>query len=249
MNVALFHQAHLLPWPGYVARCLDCNMVVFLSDVNFNKGYYHNRTKFIDVTGQLQWLTIPVWKKTASWKLKDVAIVNPPLFKKWFRKFKLSYEKEKNFNEVWNFIEETFQNCYPSLNSFNQEIIKQLVVRFCEMGNIPVPVFFDSSLFEYEFVDKTERLLVISKKLKIGKILMGKDSLQVHDLKKLDDSGIVCLRHIHCSQDVKNPSTISIPISGLTILHYIIKDGWNLTAKKLIDNWYTIKEGGENDRI
>lgn len=244
MSTALFHQAHFLPWPGYLARCVQSDIVVFLNDVKFKKGYYHNRTKiYVNHFSETAWLTIPLNSQTTNKELESVEISVFPLFKKWFRQFRLSYQKSPNFEEIWIFLENSFNAKYPYIDRFNQELIKWTVTQICENLKLPVPIFQESSSFNTVGLDKTERLLLISKKLEIKKILMGKDSYNVHDINLLSENNIECLRHVHCSDTMLSEckSNLPSPISGLTFLHNVLIYGWEYASNQLIQEWEIIQ--------
>lgn len=235
--IALFHQAHFLPWPGYIARCVDSDIVVFLDEVKFKKGYYHNRTKIMRKDGIL-WLTIPINHKTINHKMYEVKIAEIPLFKKWFRQLKITYGKSKEFDEIWEQLQLAFNAHYPFLDNFNQSMIKWLLSKVCFKLERKVPKFYKSSLFISQPVDKTERLLIISNALNIHSILMGADSYNIHDIDKLTVNNIICKRHVHCTDKLSTLKKNSTkPISGLTFLHYVLIHGWEESIHQFRTDW------------
>ena len=61
-----------------IAGCTNNNKIksvelfVILDDVEFRKGYFHNRNKIIDNLGKEQWITIPLIKINAkNYKLEN----------------------------------------------------------------------------------------------------------------------------------------------------------------------------------
>lgn len=53
------HQPNYLPYPGLFARIAQSDVFVFLDDVQYSKGDWHNRNRLRTATGWT-WLTIPV---------------------------------------------------------------------------------------------------------------------------------------------------------------------------------------------
>jgi len=243
LKTALFHQAHFLPWPGYIARCLDTNMVIFLNDVKFNKGYYHNRCKIINCHGVPTWLTIPINRRTMNGSLKLVRIADKPLFKKWFRAFRLAYQDKEDFNEIWECLQFYFFKCYPELDRFNQQMLIWVICKICKILGQKKPQFKESSTYTSSTTEKTQRLLYLCKIFKIREILMGADSYRVHDVDKLTKFGIKSVRHVHCS-DILNreKGNVSLPISGVTFLHYALTDGWEKASRQLTNDWVAVRQ-------
>lgn len=238
MKTAFFHQTHFLPWPGYIARCLDSDLVIFLNDVKFNKGYYHNRCKIINRHGTDTWLTMPVNNKTINGCLASVQIAERPLLKKWFRRFRLAYQSSQEFKEIWEYLELSFLEHYPSLDKFNRQMIRWIIAKVCENLGRNVPQYQESDRYTVASTDKTQRLLTISNMFDIDRILMGSDSFCVHDIKQLASSNITSVRHVHCSDPLSgNYSDTVAPLSGVTLLHYVLTEGWESSSLQLINDW------------
>ena len=62
-------QPCYLPWMGLYNKLINCDVMVFLDDVQFEKGSYTNRTKIKTRKGE-KWLTIPL--KTKGYKDKTI---------------------------------------------------------------------------------------------------------------------------------------------------------------------------------
>jgi hypothetical protein len=229
--IGTFHQPHFLPWPGYMARLMACDIVILLDDVKYNKDYYHNRTIFVTDYDKNEWLTVPINCQTRNLIINSVQISHPPLFKKWFRKFRLSYENSDNFDEFWSFFESSFNNNYPSLANLNIDLINWIMDKISTTININKPTILRSSSFEIENIERTQRILKISKALGINKILMGEDSLIVHDIDKLDINKIECVLHGFIGiKELK-------PTNGLSFIHYPLSIDWNVASYDLKKNW------------
>ena len=55
-------QPTFLPWLGYFQLINSVDKFVFLDDVQYSKGSWHNRNQIL-LSGKKQWITIPIKKK------------------------------------------------------------------------------------------------------------------------------------------------------------------------------------------
>ena len=56
------HQPEHLPWPGFFNKIKTVDKFIILDDVEYSKGYYHNRNKILNDRNHDEWVTIPLIK-------------------------------------------------------------------------------------------------------------------------------------------------------------------------------------------
>ena len=61
LTVIGISQSNYIPWKGYFDFIHDCDIFVFLDDVQYTKGDWRNRN-LIKTNDGIKWLTIPVGK-------------------------------------------------------------------------------------------------------------------------------------------------------------------------------------------
>ena len=84
MNVAIQQPEHI-PWIGFFNKMAQCDLFVYLDNVQFKKRYYENRNK-ISGKAEILWLTVPVPSKGLyTQKLCDVQIDNSQAWKKKYK--------------------------------------------------------------------------------------------------------------------------------------------------------------------
>ena len=54
------HQPEHMPWLGFFHKMALADTYVLLDTVQFEKNNWQNRNKFIDRSGNVYWLTVPV---------------------------------------------------------------------------------------------------------------------------------------------------------------------------------------------
>ena len=65
------HQPEHLPWPGFFNKIKSVDQFVILDDVEFRKGYYHNRNKILNNVNEEEWVTIPIIKSSNKDKINQ----------------------------------------------------------------------------------------------------------------------------------------------------------------------------------
>ena len=61
-RVMAAHQPNFMPWVGYWLKFYSVTDFVHLTDAQFSKGQYQNRTQY-EVGDDQRWLTVPVKTK------------------------------------------------------------------------------------------------------------------------------------------------------------------------------------------
>lgn len=179
MKVAI-HQPQYLPWPGYFNKILQCDIFVFLDDVQYKKNEWQNRNKIKTATGE-QWLTVPVHYKFGQ-KINEVKIDNKIFwFKDHLKSIKINYSKSIFFHEFFPYVENFLNKEYEKLVDVNIESVKMILFYL----GIKKKIVLSSDL-QVEG-EKTQRLVNICKKLKADVYVSGigaKDYLEIEEFKK-----------------------------------------------------------------
>jgi hypothetical protein len=90
MRVAIM-QPYFLPYIGYFQLMSAVDKFVLLDDVSFINGGWINRNR-IAINDELHWLTLPLAKASQNRLIREIEIVNDPLWKrKTIRAVELSY--------------------------------------------------------------------------------------------------------------------------------------------------------------
>tara|TARA_R100000657_G_C4669946_1_gene114240 strand:+ start:937 stop:1563 length:627 start_codon:yes stop_codon:yes gene_type:complete len=87
------HQPEHFPYEGFFQKISSADLFVVLDNVKFRKNYFQNRNKFLNSQGNDEWFTVPVEKKAASKKIKDVLVSNHGNWRK-----KLNNKIKQNLN-------------------------------------------------------------------------------------------------------------------------------------------------------
>ena len=73
MKVAI-HQPEHFPYEGFFQKLKLVDIFVILDDVKFCKNNFQNRNKIKLLSGEEQWITVPVEKKATRKVIKDVVV-------------------------------------------------------------------------------------------------------------------------------------------------------------------------------
>jgi len=163
MKIAI-HQPEHFPYLGFFEKMKSVDLFVILDDVQFVKGNWHNRNRFINKNGEWEYFGVQVEKDAYKKRICDVKIVDGNWRKKVVKKI------QQNFSiDMQKYYEGN------SLLSTNIESIKWGMDKL----NISTPLVYSSELN----VDSknTERIIDICKILKADTYLSGlgaKDYLQ-----------------------------------------------------------------------
>jgi hypothetical protein len=140
--IVTIHQPDFLPWLGFFDRWQKSDTYIVLDDVQFLRRGWHHRDK-IKTQGGVQWLTIPVLKKSLYCQtIKEVKINNGENWRyKHLKTIQTSYGKTPNFDLVYGRLSEIYNREHDLLISLNMDLLE-----FCSsMLEIKTPVIFASA--------------------------------------------------------------------------------------------------------
>lgn len=238
-RVGMIHQPHFLPWPGYLARCLAADIVVLLDTVRFNKGYFHNRTKYVALDGREVWLTLPVTSASKTGPICAVQVSSDFAVKRWQRRFCEAYRWAPGFADIWPPLSEEISQRAPSLLQINVFCLQYLIGVVCNILGCRRPRIVLASSLDLSD-DRTGRLVDIIAQTGITHLLMGADAMRAHDLPRLEEAGVLLLRHMHRSAAPNPPSDCEPPAPGITTLHYLFTEQIEQMSKTWMVDWRSV---------
>ena len=105
MRIAIMQPTYL-PWLGYFELIENCDIFVYLDDVQYVKKSYHSRNKIKTKNGELL-LSVPIiTKRRFSQKINETCINNEINWsRKHFKTIDINYfDKSKNIKLLFNVI-------------------------------------------------------------------------------------------------------------------------------------------------
>jgi len=230
VKVGMIHQAHFLPWPGYIARCLAVDVFVVLDNVNINRNEYQHRTKFIDTDATRRWLTLPIDHRTRSSVLSDVLIADSFSPKKWQRSFVLSGNRLPFFCQIWPELFGIITNSRPSLLNTNTRTLRHMLdLLSVDVGHRTPEIVLASTMSDAS--DRTQRLIEICDRLSLTHLVMGRFAMDSHDGEALIGSGVDLLAHRYIGPAGRAPE------SGVTALWDLFRLGCHEASTRYRSDW------------
>lgn len=188
---ATIHQPYFIPWLGYFSRLAFSDVYVVLDNVQFRKRHYFDRTKIVNMHGEIRWLSLPVGENFR--KACNEVYVNAPdgtYINNLLKTIEFSYAKARFFDQEWSRLREALR--HPLSNYSN---LVELDVRIIDnitrlLGSRMPSVSFASELVT-DCDDATERIISICDELGITSVIVGGGmSLKVHDWLKITNHGV-----------------------------------------------------------
>jgi hypothetical protein len=119
------HQPQYIPWLGYFHKIANCDLFIFLDDVQYKKREFQNRNKIKAANGP-QWLTVPVLTKGAFDQTIMETQTDPT--ENWtqthWKAIEHNYHKAPFFNEHAAFFSALYKEKWGRLMDVSMEIIK-----------------------------------------------------------------------------------------------------------------------------
>ncbi|MCG2712339.1 MAG: WbqC family protein [Candidatus Omnitrophica bacterium] len=170
-------QPGYLPWLGFFELMYNCDLFVFLDDVQYTKRDWRNRNRIRTHNGW-QWLTVPAFNRNKREQLlKNVQINNQINWQKQhFNALRINYRKSKFFDSFSLELESIYFKSWDNLLELNIELILYLA----KMFSIETPYIFSSSLNIKN--TKSERILEICKLLNANELYDSKAASNFLDL-------------------------------------------------------------------
>ena len=200
MRIAIMQPTYL-PWLGYFELMHNCDLFVFLDDVQFVKKSWHHRNRVKTSTGETM-LTVPVFSKgKRRQQIRETLINNElPWERKHFITIKNNYKKACFFDNYIDELQKIYSRDYNKLLDISIALI-ELIRR--EIG-ISTDTIMSSAL-NTEGV-KSQKIINICKKLKSDVLYDTQGAEAILDLDLFEKNNIKVIyqrfkhpiyRHLH----------------------------------------------------
>jgi hypothetical protein len=115
--IVAIHQPQYLPWIPYCDKADQCDVFVYLDNVQFQKNGVQNRNQILTAQGP-RWLTVPV-RASLDWTIRETPIAD----RQWPRKHIKTIEQEYHRAPFAGMFDETLRSLleqeWPSLADLN----------------------------------------------------------------------------------------------------------------------------------
>lgn len=167
MTTVSIHAPSYLPWPIFFDKVTNCDIFVFLDDIQYKKNEYQNRNRLRTKEDPIH-ITIPV-KSSITDKINEVRIDNSKNWKEKHKKtIEINYKKYPYFNSYWDDLEKIYEKNYDLLIDINLETINFLLKKL----KINTKTIFSSELGIRK--KGSDRLLEICKSLNAKTYFSGR---------------------------------------------------------------------------
>jgi hypothetical protein len=185
MTISIMQPGYL-PWLGFFELMENCNLFVFLDDVQYTKKDWRNRNR-IRTQDEWIWLTVPVLSKGRNKQLiKDAEIDNSCGWSKGhLSALKINYANASYYRDYIGFLEDIYRCKWRYIADLDMEIISFLNSQF----HISTPTIKSSSLCVVGYTGNM-RILEICRRLEVDRLYDSAGARTFIDLKLFGDSGI-----------------------------------------------------------
>jgi hypothetical protein len=177
------HQPNYIPWMGYFYKISQCDIFVFLDDVQFSKTGSHNYHYIKTSQGSLK-LKIPVAHGFVDpinkVKTNDIGGWK----KKHLQEIEKNYNKAPFFNQIMADFEKVLLQDYENLASLNESIILFILKKF----NINTQIEYSSTL--NIDVKNQDRIIEICKKLNATTYYSGQGAKAYQNEEDFNKNGL-----------------------------------------------------------
>jgi hypothetical protein len=180
------HQPQFMPWLGYFAKMLSCDIFIALDDVQYKKNEWQNRNRIWSASGG-QWLTVPVMHKFPQ-NINEARINNTARWKeKQLRTLEQTYSRAPGLAFIREKLEGFYSDKYETLsgiNSASMELLRgMLAVRTKMEFSSSAPVEGKASL----------RLVNLCRRFGADTYLAGAGGRDYMDMELFEKAGIKVL--------------------------------------------------------
>ena len=115
------HQPEHFPYLGLFQKMEAADLFVVLDDVQYTKGNFQNRNKFLNDKGEEEWFTITLQKHANKHLIKDVLVNTDidwktPIIEKLKRKFGTDFSTVYNYDKLVDINLASINYCREALN-------------------------------------------------------------------------------------------------------------------------------------
>jgi len=217
--IVTIQQPEHLPWIGFFNKMVQCDLFVYLDNVQFKKRYFENRNKIKTENG-IKWITVPIYSKGKYTQNINEVIVNNEL--NWKKKYtgllEYAYKKSNYWTDIKNIV-------FPCLDVNTEKLIDldlALVERCRSYLQIETPTLLASSLDVDQF-SGNDLILEICSKTGADIYISGPDGRTYLKLDEFEREGIKVVYHDFIHPDY--PQKYGVFESHLSIIDLIANMG------------------------
>ncbi|MFC5703552.1 WbqC family protein [Cohnella faecalis] len=236
MKVAI-HQPNYFPWIGYLDKMVKCDQFILLDDVQLSDNDYMHRNRFLDINGNVKYMTIPFQKKDyMKQKYKDIKINNTLDWQKKNAAFLGgNYKNAPYFNEINQLLMPLFNKHYNLLIDAILDSIELLRSVF----EINTPMVLQSQLEYNQNSRKSDLVIALCKSCDADTYYSGRGAIEYMDSDQFEENGI-SIEYQQVNKFEYSQINSKEFIFGVSILDMLFNCGLE-KSKQLF--WDSIKEG------
>jgi WbqC-like protein family len=189
VTVVAIHQPNYLPWLGFFAKAMDCDVLVLYDNIQFEKRGYTSRVRIKSSQG-VQWLTEPVLVHGRAYQdIQDVMFAEPDWPRRHLKCIQLNYARAAYFEAYFGQLAELL--CAPgsNLSGCNERLIRWA----CEVLQLK-PVVVRASDLASEVTDPTQRLIALVRAVGGDTYLSGSGGFAYQDVDEFERAGLRVVR-------------------------------------------------------
>jgi len=215
MKVSI-HQPSYFPWLGLLDKINKSDIFVVLDTVQLNDNAFQSRNIFLNHTGKVQYLTIPVQKKEYRKKMmRELRVIDERWQKKHNGFMIRNYKKHPFFDEIYPFIEKVYTKKYE----FLIDVLLDSMFACNDIFGINPKILLASELEVDNSLVKDDLLIALLEKCQAATYLSGTGAKSYQDENKFIEHNIelVYQSFTHPSYNQKNASTFETGLSALDV--------------------------------
>lgn len=176
-KVVAIHQPNFLPWLGYYYKISQCDVFVFLDDVEYTKNSFINRNRIKTPDGE-KWITLPVsYSGKSTQKINECEIVGKDkAVKKLLGQILHNYRKAAHFEDYYEVLTDILTNSPANLSELNIKLTQWIL----SLLNINTKLIRSSEI-NIDADDATDRLIQICKKFDGDTYISGSGGMNYQD--------------------------------------------------------------------
>jgi hypothetical protein len=219
MRVVGVHQPNFMPWQAFFDKMFACDDFFFLTQVQFVRRGFQNRTKVRTVNGE-QWLTVPVLTKGKYFQsISDARIDNSRKWRyKHLRTIEYAYKRAPYFEKYWPTIKRIYSGDQEFLCTFNMEVMAFLIAALAPVGP---KLHFDWSYHLGD--DPTGRLINACKLARGDAYLSGRSGIKYMDESQFEKEKITIFEQNY--EEREYPQQYKPFIPGMSVLDLLMNMG------------------------
>lgn len=218
MTLVAVHQPNYLPWMGYFGKIMDCDVFIFLDNVQYAERSYTNRVQVKGRQGA-QWLTQPICKVGRLYqKIQEVELVSAAWAKKHLNLLRPNYYCAPYARQYLQQLAAVLEEPSRSLSACNERLIKWV----CEVLRLDARWVRASDL-DVQESEPTQRLIALVKAVGGTAYLSGTGGFKYQDVQAFEAAGIEVLRSR--SSFPEYPQQWGEFVPGLSIIDLLLNCG------------------------